>query len=524
MSANASGNWSGDFGSHNALVLSDAIALIERVPTGAVDLCYIDPPLFPKIANASVKDGPRIMREHLLSLAKVLQQARRCLASTGNIFVHSEPEMNGSIRLLLDQIFHRENFRQEIIVPRPTPRNRGGLSAGHDTVFHFSAGSDFVFNSQSRELAQDEIIKQFSKSDGHGPYRVVSLVSPIRRPSLVFEWEGMKPATGRSWKFSRERLEQLRAEGRLVLSSQGAVLGMKQYAAETTGTDVGTVWDDLPLRLTAGERSDYPTQKPERLVERLIKMGSNEGGMVLDPFCGSGTTLVAASKMGRRWIGGDFYEPAIDIATQRLQNECLLAPGTDFVSSNEELLKSVGGPHSVSFERIATGFDDLFAKPVGSLVFGEPLEIEETREYEFKEVTSGRPLSSIANTSDEYAVAFLNSEGGRIFWGVRDTDRVVVGVKLTFEERDQLRQTVTNKLGNIRPSIDPTAYRLELHSVDHPEGITDLIVVELVVPKVKASTPYFTGGNEAFVRLDGVKRKLVGPELSEWILRRVSTA
>src|SRR6185369_4695481 len=120
-----------------------------------------------------------------------------------------------------------------------------------------------------------------------------------------------------------------------------------------------------------------------------------------------------------------------------------------------------------------------------NLIFGMLLEIEETREYEFKEVTSNRPLDTIANTADEYAVAFLNSEGGRIFWGVRDTDRVVVGVKLAFDERDRLRRTVTNKLGAIRPAIDPTAYRLELHSVEHPDGVSDLVVVELVVPRVK---------------------------------------
>ena len=131
-----------DLSSHNILALSDAVALVERLRSGTVDLCYIDPPLFPKVDEASKKELPRIMREHLLSLAKVLQHARRCLAATGNVFVHSEPEMNGSMRLLLDQIFGREGFRQEIVVSRPAPRIRGGPITGHDTLFHFSFGPD----------------------------------------------------------------------------------------------------------------------------------------------------------------------------------------------------------------------------------------------------------------------------------------------------------------------------------------------------------------------------------------------
>jgi hypothetical protein len=522
MSTTVNVNILSGIGDRNTLALSNAATLVERVPSGAVELCYIDPPLFPTVDDSAAKERTRIMREHLLALAKVLQQTRRCLKSVGNIVVHSEPEMNGSIRLLLDQVFGRENFRQEIIVPRPTPRSRSGLPAGHDTVFHFSVGSDFVFNSQTRELTPEETARQFSNSDARGPFRLMSLVSPIARPSSAFEWAGVMPPTGKSWRYSRERLEQFQADARIVMGPPGTPPRLKQYMSETTGTDAGTVWDDLPLRLATGERADYPTQKPERLVERLIKMGSTEGGLLLDPFCGSGTTLIAASKCGRRWIGGDNCPQAIALATHRLQEECSLTPGKDFASTTEVSLKASTEPQSVLFVRIATGFDDLVAGPIRSLVLGKPMEIEETREYEFKEVKPLSSLSTIADVAEKYAVAFLNSEGGRIFWGVRGTDRIVVGVQLTFDERDRLRQSVTSKLGAIRPAIDPTSFRFELHPIENTEGATDLVVVELVVPRVKVSTPYFAGGVDAFVRLDGVTRKLAGPELSEWIVRRMS--
>jgi DNA modification methylase len=510
-------------GAQNTLVLSDALLLVERVPSRSVDLCYIDPPLFPKIDSDSTSARPRMMREHLLALAKVLQHGRRCLAPTGSLFVHSEPEMNGSIRLLLDQVFGRENFRQEIVVPRPASPGRVGLSVGHDTVFHFSVGQDFVFNPQVRELTSEEIYSQFSGSDERGPFRLASLVVSVTRPSLAFEWRGNKLPPGKSWKYTAEHLEQLHDDGRIVIPSTGEVPRLKQYAAESPGIDIGSIWDDLPLRLAPAERSNYPTQKPQRLAERIIKMGSSDGALVLDPYCGSGTTLVAASKAGRRWIGGDCSPDAISLSLRRLRDECGLELGNDFICKTEEELLAVAERLVVPPLRIATGFDDLFARDVGHLVFGKPIHVEETREYEFKEVTSNRPIDTIANAADEYAVAFLNSQGGRIFWGVRNNDRVVVGVKLTWEERDRLRQIVTNKLVAIRPHIDPTAYRLEVHPVEHPDRTTDLVVVELVVPRVKATMPYFTGGNDAFVRLDGVKRKLVGPELSEWILRRVSS-
>jgi hypothetical protein len=159
-------------------------------------------------------------------------------------------------------------------------------------------------------------------------------------------------------------------------------------------------------------------------------------------------------------------------------------------------------------------------------VLGRPLPIEETREYEFKEVTSKRPVDAIVNAADEYAVAFLNGSGGRIFWGVRDKDRVVVGVRIAAEERNLLRQKVSGKLHAIQPQIDPVQYRLEIHPVekantDQETGELDLFVVELVVPRTSSQELYFTGGNEAFVRVDGVKKKLTGPQLVDWIRRRM---
>ena len=155
----------------------------------------------------------------------------------------------------------------------------------------------------------------------------------------------------------------------------------------------------------------------------------------------------------------------------------------------------------------------------------KPLAVEETRHYEFKEVKGRNPVAAIKNTVDEYVVAFLNSEGGRIFFGVRNEDRLAVGVRLTYEERDNLRKDVIVKLMQIQPPIAPSAYQILLHEVYEDEKsvnvILDLFVVEVIVPRVFTQELFFTGGNEAFVKTDAGKRKLTGPEQYDEIRRRL---
>lgn len=154
-------------------------------------------------------------------------------------------------------------------------------------------------------------------------------------------------------------------------------------------------------------------------------------------------------------------------------------------------------------------------------ILGESLRGNETRHIEFKEIKGTNPCSSIVNTADEYAVAFLNSEGGRIYWGIRDTDKVVVGVELTKSESDRLQRDVTNKLSEIQPQLDPGRYKLTLHCIVNAGS--NLVVVELEVPAGNSAKPFYTGGHACFVRLDGVKKKLSGQQLTDWIIRRVTS-
>ena len=153
---------------------------------------------------------------------------------------------------------------------------------------------------------------------------------------------------------------------------------------------------------------------------------------------------------------------------------------------------------------------------------GQPVPFEETRLYEFKEIKGRNPANRITKDSDEYAVAFLNSEGGRIFWGVRNSDRTTVGVTLNDQKRDEVRRIVSEKLGSIDPPVSVEDWHLELHQVYNFEGktIEDLWVVELLVPSQQEKDIFYTNSGELFVKTPGGKQKLLGPQVTEFIRSR----
>lgn len=159
-----------------------------------------------------------------------------------------------------------------------------------------------------------------------------------------------------------------------------------------------------------------------------------------------------------------------------------------------------------------------------TFVIDRPVEIEETRHYEFKQIKGGKPLDTIKNTCDEYVVAFLNSAGGRIFWGIRDSDRHAIGITLLSGERDGLRKIVTNQLHQIKPPISPTAYQVNLYPVYEDETcereVADRYIVEIVAPRVFGTDLYATGSGQVFVKTDSGKKLLSFQEVQDEIRRR----
>lgn len=170
----------------------------------------------------------------------------------------------------------------------------------------------------------------------------------------------------------------------------------------------------------------------------------------------------------------------------------------------------------------ATDADNLTQPTQVRFVHDLPVPFEETRFYEFKEIMGRNPVGSVTNTADEYAVAFLNCEGGRIFWGVRDSDRMTVGVTLDDQQRDEVRREISQKLWAIRPSISDENWQLEFHHVYDLQGETveDLWVIELVVPPQQEKEVFYTNSGELFVKTLGGKQKLLGPQVTEFIRSR----
>jgi len=511
----------------NALFHADCIETIQRVDSESVDLVYLDPPPLPRSDNrqgASASDNSSYQQLQLVS--KVCQQAHRVLKPTGVLFFHAQPLSAFSIRLILNQVFGEAQFRNEIVWKYQrsphTRANRPGTQ--HDAILHYGKSIKSTDNAVFRALSNDEV-RRFTKSDARGSFALANLTAPVERPSLQFEWKGVMPSKGQSWRFDLETLQQLDRDGRIYQSGKGRIPKLKIFLNENEGVEVGTIWIDIPyLSPASKENTKYPLQRPLGVLERLLHKGSNEGEIVLDPFCGSGTTIVAAERHQRRWIACDTSKEAIEITTKRLIREFGQTQPTKFVVGDADSLSHITAKRA-DFKRVAVRIDDFVSIGQLEFILNHEVPIEETRHFEFKEIRSpAGAVDSIVNTSDEYAVAFLNSEGGRIFWGIRDKDRIVVGVRLSYQERDKVRRDVSAKLNQIEPRVDPSKYRIEIHEVrdEHGQKVPDICVVEMVVPVSDTFGPYYTGGGDAWVKVDGNKQKLRGIALTAFIKQRLA--
>lgn len=498
--------------SPNAIFQADCLDLFERIDDKSVSLVYLDPLWYETANNNSDKE----FNLYLEFLSKVTQQSHRVLKDNGNLYFHLLPSFSNYVRIILDQVFGRGNFRTEFILPRKNfvkGVNRG-LRLNHETVVLYGKSDKSIFNPPTKSISAEEVGYRFK--DDSGTYRLVSLISPIQRPNLTYDLNGTLPPEGKSWKYSKDKMAELQQQGKIQFTEKSNLPYLKQYVeGDSIEIEIDNIWDDLMPRLTPGENQNYYAQKPLSILERVIYSGSNEGDAILDPFCGSGTALVAAQNLNRKWIGCDISQEAFEISMQRIEKH--FGKETSFSVMKEEELKNIR-PVSLGYNSIMTGME-YATKFV--FEFNKPVKIEETKYYEFKEVNSPNPVDTIKNTADEYAVAFLNSEGGRIFWGITD-NKVAVGVKLAQPQRDRIRKEVTNKLNEIVPKLSPSDYSIRFYQItenDFPKD--DLFVVEVSVPMPRNSEfLYATGGGQVWLKTDSGKRKLTPIEIQQETIKR----
>ncbi len=268
--------------------------------------------------------GPSNMLAYLSMMAVRLVELHRVLKSTGSLFLHCDPTASHYIKLILDNIFSPKNFRNEIIWERSQPKGHTKLrfSRCHDTIFFYSKSEKSVFNPTYKEHAPAYLKKfyRFVEPETGRRYTLDNLLNPHKeRPNLTYEFP---PGSGivRVWRWTRERMLQAWEEGRVIIPAPDGVARFKRYLDEMSGTPIKDIWYDIEhLHGSHGEYMGFQTQKPEALLERIIRAGSNEGDVVLDPFCGCGTAVAVAERLKRRWIGIDVTYLAIDLIRKRLE-------------------------------------------------------------------------------------------------------------------------------------------------------------------------------------------------------------
>lgn len=338
----------------NYLYFGDNLDILKRLaqehPNGFIDLIYIDPPfnskrnynvLFEDVdledakaqkeafadtwSNISYLDTLNEIIEldknlytvldafsqtalsksaisYLSIMALRIWYMHKVLKNTGSLYVHCDPTMSHYLKLVCDLIFGERNCRNEIIWKRMTAsgfKGKKDLGTSHDVILRYSKSDEFTYNQIMLPYTEEYLRKKFAKVDENG---------------RKFKDEKIGTAT------SQETIERLKEKGRIYVTSKGK-LRIKHYLDEAKGFLLDDVWVDIPpINSQAKERLGYPTQKPEALLERIIKASSNEGDLVADFFCGCGTTIAVAQKLNRQWFGVDISHLAIKLIVKRLQD------------------------------------------------------------------------------------------------------------------------------------------------------------------------------------------------------------
>ena len=263
------------------------------------------------------------MQSYLTMMAVRLMEMHRVLKPTGSIYLHCDPTASHYLKLLMDSINGASNFMAEITWKRTSTHSDSRTFGNVADIILFYG--DQINTNDVRVPYDPEYVARFYRyddDDGRGLYTLDNMTSPNPRPNMTYEWRGHQPPV-KGWRYSQETMSKLHDEGRIWYPDKPKQRPrLKRYLNEMPGKLADNVWTDIPpINSQAKERIGYPTQKPIALLERIIKASSNEGDIVLDPFCGCATACVAADKLGRKWVGIDISPKAVELVNMRLQQD-----------------------------------------------------------------------------------------------------------------------------------------------------------------------------------------------------------
>ena len=374
--------------------------------------------------------GRNDMMAYLVMMAIRLVELHRVLKPTGSIYLHCDSTASHYLKLVLDAVFGAQNYRSEIIWKRAA--SHGGASNYndvHDAILFYCRSANRRWYPQYQPHDQTYIQSHYRLAGTDGRlYQLVSAHGPGQGPARKFRGKMVDPPKGRHW-MDQPTIDRWEAEGRLVFTASG-MPRYKRYVDDTPGKPITNVWDDIfPINSQAQERLGYPTQKPEALLERIIRASSNEGDVVLDPFCGCGTAIAVAERLKRRWIGIDITYLAINLVQRRLRDtfhndlgpyEIIGAP-TDVQGA--EALKQIS-PHQ--FEWWAVDLVD--ARPAKDHKKGADTGIDGY--INFFDDKSGQAKQVIVQVKSGYA----GVNHVRDLKGVIEREKAAIGALITLRE------------------------------------------------------------------------------------------
>ena len=269
--------------------------------------------------------GQNDVMAYLTMMAQRMAELHRVLKPTGSIHLHCDPTASHYLKLMMDAMFGQRNFRNEIVWRRYGAHNDAGQGSEHfgrihDVIFVYGKSDTVIWNQEFVPLDESYIKSTYRQIDNESgrQFSTTPLTGPggVEKGNPVYEWNGHT----RAWRYSKETMQQLHDEGRLYYSKTGCPRG-KLYLDESKGVPIQDIWTDISsLSGRHKERLNFQTQKPEALLERIINASSNEGDVVLDPFCGCGTAITVAERLNRRWIGIDITHLAISLMKSRLRD------------------------------------------------------------------------------------------------------------------------------------------------------------------------------------------------------------
>lgn len=249
----------------------------------------------------------------------------KLLKDTGSFYLHCDPTMSHYLKVLCDIVFGNLNYVNEIIWKRSDAHSdskQGAKHLGrvHDTILLFAKSKSLVFNTIYNPLPESTVKNWYKHiEEGTGrKYNKADVTGPggAAKGNPYYEWNGHL----KYWRYNKEKMKNLAEEGRIVYSKSGMAYE-KRYLDESKGVSLQDMWDDIQMLRglkSKGERLGYPTQKPLKLLERIITISSNEGDLVADFFCGCGTSIAAAEELNRKWIGADISHLAVKLIAKRL--------------------------------------------------------------------------------------------------------------------------------------------------------------------------------------------------------------